>query len=201
MTEDEIDALPYRPCVGIMICNAEGGVFAGQRLDGARAAVERVHVAGRAVSEPDLQPILGQLHAPGGRADGAARGRYPGVVDLVEGATVHHVHEILVLDHAPHRRIAQVAEKRQARHGIQGQRPLVGRGRDLGKHVDAPLRAHKRRAAAISKAEKGYDLATQFLLSGAHNGLHRLHDLQVHRLGAACLLWQFDLFRRHRPFT
>lgn len=35
MTEDEILALPYRPCVGIMICNAQGGVFAGQRLDSA----------------------------------------------------------------------------------------------------------------------------------------------------------------------
>lgn len=33
MTEEEIFALPYRPCVGIMICNRNGGVFAGQRLD------------------------------------------------------------------------------------------------------------------------------------------------------------------------
>ena len=33
MTEEEIFALPYRPCVGIMICNRDGGVFAGQRLD------------------------------------------------------------------------------------------------------------------------------------------------------------------------
>lgn len=34
MTEEEILALPYRPCVGMMICNHDGGVFAGQRLDG-----------------------------------------------------------------------------------------------------------------------------------------------------------------------
>jgi putative (di)nucleoside polyphosphate hydrolase len=33
MNKDEILALPYRPCVGIMICNHDGGVFAGQRLD------------------------------------------------------------------------------------------------------------------------------------------------------------------------
>jgi putative (di)nucleoside polyphosphate hydrolase len=33
MTEDEILALPYRPCVGIMVCNRMGGIFAGQRLD------------------------------------------------------------------------------------------------------------------------------------------------------------------------
>ena len=33
MTEAEILALPYRPCVGIMLMNAGGRVFAGQRLD------------------------------------------------------------------------------------------------------------------------------------------------------------------------
>lgn len=38
MTEEEILALPYRPCVGIMICNRDGGVFAGQRLDSAPSA-------------------------------------------------------------------------------------------------------------------------------------------------------------------
>ncbi len=30
----EIDALPYRPCVGLMILDAAGRIFAGQRLDG-----------------------------------------------------------------------------------------------------------------------------------------------------------------------
>jgi putative (di)nucleoside polyphosphate hydrolase len=38
MTEEEIYNLPYRPCVGIMLCNAQGGVFAGQRLDSAQDA-------------------------------------------------------------------------------------------------------------------------------------------------------------------
>ncbi len=33
MTEDEIYALPYRPCVGIMLINKVGDVFAAQRLD------------------------------------------------------------------------------------------------------------------------------------------------------------------------
>jgi putative (di)nucleoside polyphosphate hydrolase len=32
-TETEIDALPYRPCVGLLILNPAGRVFAGQRLD------------------------------------------------------------------------------------------------------------------------------------------------------------------------
>lgn len=33
MTPDQIRELPYRPCVGLMVCNRDGGVFAGQRLD------------------------------------------------------------------------------------------------------------------------------------------------------------------------
>ena len=33
MSEAEIQALPYRPCVGIMLLNPAGLVFAGQRLD------------------------------------------------------------------------------------------------------------------------------------------------------------------------
>lgn len=32
----EIDTLPYRPCVGLMLVNKSGQVFAGQRLDAAR---------------------------------------------------------------------------------------------------------------------------------------------------------------------
>lgn len=38
MTEDEIHALPYRPCVGIMLLNKDGAVFAAQRLDNATEA-------------------------------------------------------------------------------------------------------------------------------------------------------------------
>ncbi len=33
MTPDEIARLPYRPCVGVMLANAEGHVFVGQRID------------------------------------------------------------------------------------------------------------------------------------------------------------------------
>ncbi len=33
MTPEEIDALPYRPCVGVMLANADGHVFVGQRND------------------------------------------------------------------------------------------------------------------------------------------------------------------------
>ena len=33
MTPAEIERLPYRPCVGLVVMNAAGEVFAGQRID------------------------------------------------------------------------------------------------------------------------------------------------------------------------
>ena len=33
MTPDQIAQLPYRPCVGIVLANPRGHIFAGQRLD------------------------------------------------------------------------------------------------------------------------------------------------------------------------
>jgi putative (di)nucleoside polyphosphate hydrolase len=33
MNAQEIEKLPYRPCVGVMVVNASGHVFVGQRLD------------------------------------------------------------------------------------------------------------------------------------------------------------------------
>ncbi len=38
MTPDEIAKLPYRQCVGVMLMNAKGGVFVGQRNDRHAAA-------------------------------------------------------------------------------------------------------------------------------------------------------------------
>ncbi|WP_238368109.1 RNA pyrophosphohydrolase [Mesobacterium pallidum] len=38
MTPEEIEKLPYRPCVGVMLVNAEGRVFVGQRIDSETAA-------------------------------------------------------------------------------------------------------------------------------------------------------------------
>lgn len=32
-TRDQIEALPYRPCVGVVLINAEGRIFTGQRID------------------------------------------------------------------------------------------------------------------------------------------------------------------------
>ncbi|MFP4273848.1 MAG: RNA pyrophosphohydrolase [Paracoccaceae bacterium] len=33
MTPEEIAALPYRPCVGVMLANGRGEIFVGQRID------------------------------------------------------------------------------------------------------------------------------------------------------------------------
>ncbi|QDY71254.1 RNA pyrophosphohydrolase [Qingshengfaniella alkalisoli] len=33
MTPEQIEALPYRPCVGVMLVNKDGQVFVGQRID------------------------------------------------------------------------------------------------------------------------------------------------------------------------
>ncbi len=38
MTPEEIARLPYRPCAGVMLLNARGEVFAGQRIDSAADA-------------------------------------------------------------------------------------------------------------------------------------------------------------------
>lgn len=38
MTPDEIAKLPLRPCVGVMLANAAGHVFVGQRIDNDTAA-------------------------------------------------------------------------------------------------------------------------------------------------------------------
>ncbi|MEM1300656.1 MAG: RNA pyrophosphohydrolase [Pseudomonadota bacterium] len=38
LSADHIAGLPYRPCVGLMVLNAQGMIFAGQRLDNSRDA-------------------------------------------------------------------------------------------------------------------------------------------------------------------
>ena len=38
MTPEEIEKLPYRPCVGVMLVNSGGQVFVGQRIDNDTAA-------------------------------------------------------------------------------------------------------------------------------------------------------------------
>lgn len=75
MTEEEIAALPYRPCVGVVLLDAGGRIFAGERLDAPGAwqmpqggidPGEDAHAAGlRELSEetsipPSAVAVLGQ---------------------------------------------------------------------------------------------------------------------------------------------
>lgn len=39
MTPEEIEQLPYRPCAGVMLANAQGRVFVGQRVDAPKLKV------------------------------------------------------------------------------------------------------------------------------------------------------------------
>lgn len=38
MTPDQIEQLPYRPCVGVMLVNRDGHIFVGQRIDNDKPA-------------------------------------------------------------------------------------------------------------------------------------------------------------------
>ena len=80
MTPDEIAALPYRPCVGVMLINREGLIFAGQRIDmqapawqmpqgGIDAGEDPQAAALRELGEEigvraDLVEVIGQTPAP-----------------------------------------------------------------------------------------------------------------------------------------
>lgn len=80
MTPDEIAALPYRPCVGVMLINREGLIFAGQRIDmqvpawqmpqgGIDAGEDPRAAALRELGEEigvraDLVEVIGQTPAP-----------------------------------------------------------------------------------------------------------------------------------------
>lgn len=80
MTPDEIAALPYRPCVGVMLINREGLIFAGQRVDmqvpawqmpqgGIDAGEDPQAAALRELGEEigvraDLVEVIGQTPAP-----------------------------------------------------------------------------------------------------------------------------------------
>jgi putative (di)nucleoside polyphosphate hydrolase len=60
MTPDEILNLPYRPCVGVMLVNAEGRVFTGQRIDSDVAAWQMPQGgidAGESPSEAGLREL------------------------------------------------------------------------------------------------------------------------------------------------
>ena len=58
MSPEDIAALPYRPCVGVMLINREGLVFAGQRIDRVKYKLNVLESVFNSIS----YRILSQLH-------------------------------------------------------------------------------------------------------------------------------------------
>ncbi|MEM6439029.1 MAG: RNA pyrophosphohydrolase [Pseudomonadota bacterium] len=78
LTDDEIEALPYRPCVGLMVLNARHEVFVGQRLD-FRSDAWQMPQGGIDPGETPLEAALREL----GEETGIRRDR---VALLAEGS-------------------------------------------------------------------------------------------------------------------
>ncbi|MGP9790516.1 RNA pyrophosphohydrolase [Roseinatronobacter sp. NSM] len=57
MTPEQIAQLPYRPCVGIMLINGEGLIFAAQRLDSAIPAWQMPQGGIDAGEAPDVAAL------------------------------------------------------------------------------------------------------------------------------------------------
>jgi putative (di)nucleoside polyphosphate hydrolase len=69
MTPDQIAALPYRPCVGVVLSNADGLVFAGQRADMAKPALQMPQGGIDSDEAPEIAAYRELLEETGVRAD------------------------------------------------------------------------------------------------------------------------------------
>ena len=68
LSADQIAALPYRPCVGLVIINREGLIFAGQRFDSPQPAWQMPQ-GGIDPGETPMQAGLRELHEETGLSD------------------------------------------------------------------------------------------------------------------------------------
>ena len=64
LTPEEIARLPYRPCVGMLLLNAEGKVFVGRRIDTAKEGdnIWQMPQGGIDDGETPQQAVLRELH-------------------------------------------------------------------------------------------------------------------------------------------
>ena len=63
LTPEDIEKLPYRPCVGMLLLNAEGRVFVGRRIDSAKEAdnIWQMPQGGIDKGETPVQAVLREL--------------------------------------------------------------------------------------------------------------------------------------------
>ncbi|MEQ8355306.1 MAG: RNA pyrophosphohydrolase [Kiloniellaceae bacterium] len=63
LAPEDIEKLPYRPCVGMLLLNAEGRVFVGRRIDSAKEAdnIWQMPQGGIDKGETPVQAVLREL--------------------------------------------------------------------------------------------------------------------------------------------
>lgn len=79
------DGLPYRPCAGVMLLNADGEVFVGQRLDSASDAWQMPQGGIDPGEEPEEAAI---------RELGEETGIAPHLVDIVARSSGEHLYDL-----------------------------------------------------------------------------------------------------------
>ena len=81
-------ALPYRPCVGIMLANREGKVFVGKRLDQSVAEPDAWQMPQGGVDKGEDQTVAAL------RELGEEIGVAPELVDIIARSTEEHAYDL-----------------------------------------------------------------------------------------------------------
>ncbi|MEM7057029.1 MAG: RNA pyrophosphohydrolase [Pseudomonadota bacterium] len=73
LSDAEIEALPYRPCVGCMLLNGDGRIWAGQRLDAVSLQSWQMPQGGIDDGESPSQAVFRELYEETGIAENDVR--------------------------------------------------------------------------------------------------------------------------------